>query len=113
MKFLLTSAGIKNPSIHQALVDLLGKPIAEANALCIPTAIYPFPGGPALAYRFISGATSNHLCGLGWKSLGVLELTALPSIPAEYWRAAVEATDALLVQGGDVLYLDRWMRESG
>ncbi len=40
MKFLLTSAGIKNRSIHNALVELLGKPIAEANALCIPTASY-------------------------------------------------------------------------
>jgi dipeptidase E len=29
MKLLLTSAGIKNPSIHDALVDLRGKPIAE------------------------------------------------------------------------------------
>ena len=43
MKFLLTSAGIKNTSIHDALVDLLGKPIAESSALCIPTAIPPFP----------------------------------------------------------------------
>lgn len=40
MKFLLTSAGIKNRSIHNALVELLGNPIAEANALCIPTASY-------------------------------------------------------------------------
>ena len=45
MRFLLTSAGIKNTSIHDALVDLLGKPIAESSALCIPTAMYPFPGG--------------------------------------------------------------------
>ena len=94
---MLTSAGIKNPSIHNALVDLLGKPIAESNALCIPTAIYPFPGGPAMAYRFISGTTASPLCELGWKSLGVLELTALPSIKAEYWIAAVQETDALLV----------------
>lgn len=113
MKFLLTSAGIKNASIHTALVGLLGKPLAEANALCIPTAIYPFPGGPAMSYRFISGTTSNPMCELGWKSLGVLELTALPSIKAEYWIAAVREADALLVQGGDVLYLCRWMRESG
>ena len=113
MKFLLTSAGIKNPSIHNALLDLLGKPIAESSALCIPTAIYPFPGGPAMAYRFISGSTANPMCELGWKSLGVLELTALPSIKAEYWMAAVQETDVLLVQGGDVLYLCRWMRESG
>jgi dipeptidase E len=87
MKFLLTSAGIKNASIMGALLDLLGKPIAEANALLIPTAIYPFPGGPGMGYRFISGKTPNPLVELGWKSLGVLELTALPSIKAEYWRA--------------------------
>jgi dipeptidase E len=113
MKFLLTSAGIKNNSIHNALVDLLGKPIAECSALCIPTAILPFPGGPQMAYRFISGKTASPMCELGWKSLGVLELTALPSIKKEYWVAAVQETDALLVFGGDVLYLCRWMRESG
>ena len=48
MKYLLTSAGIKNTSIHDALVDLLGKPIADSNALCIPTAGYGNPyGSPA------------------------------------------------------------------
>lgn len=113
MKFLLTSAGIQNQRIHDALVNLLGKPAAESSALCIPTAIYPFPGGPAAAYRFITGTTSSPMCELGWKSLGVLELTALPSIPKEVWAASVQAADALLVFGGDVLYLTRWMRESG
>src|SRR5688572_12525257 len=113
MKFLLTSAGIKNTSIHDALVDLLGKPIAESSALCIPTGVQPFPGGPSYVYQFISGSADSPLCGLGWKSLGVLELTALPSIKEEYWVAAVQETDALLVWGGDVLYLCRWMRESG
>jgi len=113
VKFLLTSGGIKNTSINNALVDLLGKPIAESNALCIPTAIYPFPGGPSMAYRFISGLTPSPMSELGWKSLGLLELTALPSIKKEIWSAAVQETDALLVYGGDVFYLCRWMRESG
>jgi dipeptidase E len=113
MKFLLTSAGIKNTSIHNALVALLGKPISESTALCIPTAIYPFAVGPSLAYRFISGLGPSPLTELGWKSLGVLELTALPSIKRENWVAPVEEADALLVFGGDVLYLCRWMRESG
>ena len=113
MKFLLTSAGVTNASIYGALVGLLGKPIAECSALCIPNAIYPFPGGPAMAYRFISGITANPMCELGWKSLGVLELTALPSIQKEYWTAAVQEADALLVFGGDVWYLRRWMQESG
>ena len=113
MRLLLTSAGIKNTSIHDALVDLLDKPIAESSALCIATAIYPFSGGPSMAYRFISGATPSPMCELGWKSLGVLELTSLPSIKAEYWIAAVQEADALLVYGGDVWYLCRWMWESG
>jgi len=116
MKLLLTSAGIRNPSIHQALVELLGKPIADCGALCIPTSGYGYPSGdrPANAWRFISGNEPQcPMCELGWKSLGVLELTALPSIKEEYWIAAVQETDVLLVNGGDVLYLCRWMRESG
>jgi dipeptidase E len=113
MRFLLTSAGIKNTSIRNALVDLLGKPIAESSALCIPTAIYAFPGGAGMAWQLISGRAASPLCELGWKSLGVLELTALPSIKAEYWVAAVQETDALLVGGGGPLYLCYWMRQSG
>src|SRR6476659_884107 len=99
MRLLLTSAGIKNTSIQDALVDLLGKPIAESSALVIPTAIYPFPGGAAAASRLIRGETSTSLCGLGWKSLGVLELTALPSIDDEAWIPTVQkvALAALLV----------------
>jgi dipeptidase E len=114
MKLLLTSAGIKNASIHDTLVDLLGKPIAESNALCIPTAAYGHPmGGPGAAWRFITGRASTPMCELGWKSLGVLELTALPSIEEEQWVHMVQETDALLVGGGDALYLCHWMRQSG
>ncbi|HUQ78708.1 MAG TPA: peptidase E, partial [Patescibacteria group bacterium] len=113
MKFLLTSGGIRNPTIHGALVDLLGKPIAESSALCIPTAIYPFSVGPSMAYRFITGSGTSPLTELGWRSLGVLELTALPSIDRESWVGPVTEADALLVYGGDVAYLCRWMRESG
>ena len=50
---------------------------------------------------------------LGWKSLGVLELTALPSIDREQWVPWVQETDVLLVDGGDSLYLCHWMRQSG
>ncbi len=113
MKFLLTSGGITNSSIRNALVDLLGKPIAESSALCIPTAAYAFPNGASMAYRIISGSAASPLCELGWKSLGVLELTALPSVDEELWVPMVRETDALLVGGGDPLYLCYWMRQSG
>jgi dipeptidase E len=114
MKLLLTSAGIKNASIHNVLVDLLGKPIADSNALCIPTAQYGHPQvSPEMAWSFISGQSPLPMCGLGWKSVGVLELTALPSIDEERWVAWVRETDVLLAAGGDALYLCHWMRQSG
>jgi dipeptidase E len=114
MKLLLTSAGIKNASIRDALVDLLGKPIAEADALCIPTAGYGHPqGSPGGAWRFVTGNARTPMCELGWKSLGVLELTALPSLDRTRWERWVRDADALLVNGGDALYLAHWMRQSG
>jgi len=113
MRVLLTSSGITNDTIRDTLVDLLGKPIAESHALFIPTALYPFPGGPGMAWRTISGTGGSPLCGLGWKSLGILELTALPSIDDETWMPGVRDTDALLVGGGDPMYLAGWMRRSG
>jgi dipeptidase E len=114
MRLLLTSAGIKNASIHDALVDLLGKPIGESSALCIPTGGYgSLYGSPAGIWRFISGHSDQPMCELGWKSLGVLELTALPTVGAERWAGWVQEADVLLVNGGDALYLGHWMRESG
>ena len=113
MKLLLTSAGIKNPTIDAALVSLLGKPIADCDALCIPTASYghsSFAG----ARRFVAGTNSNcPMVELGWKSVGLLELTALPTLERERWVAAVEAADVLLANGGDALYLAHHMRASG
>ena len=114
VKLLLTSAGVKNPSIQDALVELLGKPIAESNALCIPTAQYGHPNvrsGERLAVH--QRTDPAPMCDLGWKSVGVLELTALPSIDGERWVPLVRETDVLLVCGGDALYLCHWMRESG
>jgi dipeptidase E len=115
LRLLLTSAGVKNASIHHALVDLLGKPIADSSALCIPTAAYghPMVGPGTGAWRFISGNSDLPMVELGWKSVGVLELTALPSIDEAHWVPLVRETDVLLVAGGDALYLCYWMRQSG
>ena len=113
MKLLLTSAGIKNASIRQALEEMLGQPIEESSALCIPTGTYVSPGGAASAWRFIAGRASTPMCELGWKSLGVLGLAALPSIGRDVWLPMVQETDAILVNGGDPMYLSYWMKESG
>ena len=113
MKLLLTSSGIANKSIDDALVQLLGKPIAESSALIVATGIYPFPGGANMAWRAICGTAQSPFSELGWRSLGVLELTALPSIQEESWVPMLRETDVLYVWGGDVLYLCYWMKQSG
>jgi dipeptidase E len=117
VKLLLTSGGVTNPSIHSVLEQLLGKPIDECHALCIPTAQWGHPMcGPASVRDFVAAEPKpdrQYLTGLGWASLGVLELTALPTIGAERWVPWVRAADVLLVDGGDATYLCHWMRESG
>jgi dipeptidase E len=115
MKLLLTSGGVTNASIRDALIELLGKPIADSTALCIPTAQWGHPMcGPASARGFVTGLPPwGGMTSMEWKSLGLLELTALPTIGRERWVPWVQAADALLVDGGDATYLCHWMRESG
>ena len=112
MKLLLTSGGITNATIEAELVRLLGKPIAQASALVIPTAQWGHPMcGPESVRRVIVGEPA--FVGLGFKSVGALELSALPSIGADRWQPWVREADVLLVDGGDATYLNHWMRESG
>jgi dipeptidase E len=115
LKLLLTSGGITNASIHAALVDLLGKPTSAATALCIPTAQWGHPMcGPVSARGFVSGTPPwGGMTAMKWKSLGLLELSALPTIGAERWVPWVRQADVLLVDGGDATYLCHWIRESG
>lgn len=119
MKLLLTSGGVRNKSIYDALVEMLGKPIAESKALCIPTAGYANSNGAVRAWAFISGQEPDGqkphcpMVELGWKSLAVLELAALPSIGKDRWLPWVQEADVLLVNGGDPLYLNFWIQQSG
>lgn len=115
MKLLLTSGGVTNPSIRAALVDLLGKPIHDCHALCVPTAQWGHPACGPLSVRGLlaAGPGFEHLSGLGWASLGALELTALPTVGSERWVPWVRAADVLLVDGGDATFLCHWMKESG
>jgi dipeptidase E len=114
MKMLLTSAGITNPSIRRVLIDLLGKPIDHASALCIPTASHAQPNGPERAWAFVAGQEPRcPMTELGWRSVGMLELTALPSVSREVWVPAVREADVLLVNGGDPMFLAYWMQKSG
>ena len=94
MKLLLTSGGVTNPSIRDALVDLLGKPTADAIALCIPTAQWGHPMcGPVSARGFVSGLPRGGRHN-GWK-LGLLECRRCPDRRGA--RCPGSDTDVLLL----------------
>lgn len=114
MKLLLTSGGVTNDTIRAALVDLLGKPIEEATALAIPSAQWGHPKcRPETARDFATDRTPPTMTGLGWASVGLLELTALPTIDEERWMPWVRQADVLLVDGGEATYLAHWIEQSG
>ena len=114
MRSLLTSGGVTNASIREALVELLRKPIADSDALFIPTAQWGQPAcSPQSVWRSTAGGGDDPGLVGGWRSVGVLELTALPSIPADRWMPWVRAADALLVDGGEARYLFTWLQRSG
>ena len=115
MRFLLTSAGIKNASIRDALVDLLGKPIAESSALCIPTAMYGHPMvGPGAGHGGSSaGRSAEPDVRAGLEVLGRAGAHRAAQHRRRTLGSLVRETDVLLVAGGDALYLCHWMRQSG
>lgn len=115
MKLLLTSGGVTNPTIHAALERLLGRPVGQCSALVVPTAQWGHPACGPTSVRGLVAADPvfRGFTGLGWASLGVLELTALPTIGADRWVPWVRDADVLLVDGGDATYLAHWLRESG
>ena len=114
MKLLLTSGGIRNESIRTALQNMLGKPFEECDAVLIPTATYGHPyAGPKAAFNAIANTHGHGMGALGWNSVALIELTALPSMREEVWLPVVENADVMLVEGGDAAYLRHWMDESG
>ena len=105
MDYLLTSGGVQNPSIHNALREMLRKPIEECHAIAITTASYALGRGTDLAVNFIQGKDEAPMVDLGWKSVGLLELSAVSVIDSAIWQPAVEQADVILVNGGDPLFL--------
>ncbi|HSW80259.1 MAG TPA: Type 1 glutamine amidotransferase-like domain-containing protein [Candidatus Saccharimonadales bacterium] len=109
MKLLLTSAGITNNSIAQALRDLLGKPTNESKIVIVPTGQNPEPGDKGWVI-------DEDLLGpykLGWKELNIIDLAAVASLDTSLWWPQFEEADVLLFGGGNCFYLSYWLQKSG
>lgn len=105
MRLLLTSSGLRNETLRQALRDLLGMPFEEANVVYIPTASVAEPGDHSWLV-----ADLNRLYDLGWRQFDVLELNGLPrQVVLDRLRHA----DVVYVEGGNHYHLARSITENG
>ena len=105
MKLLLTSAGLRNETLRQALRDLLGKPFEAANVVYIPTASVAEPGDHSW---FVDDITRLH--GLGWREFDVL---ALNGLPRQMVLDRLLHADVIYAEGGNHYHLARSITENG
>jgi dipeptidase E len=105
MKLLLTSNGLCNQSIANALLALVGKPAAETVVTFIPTSMNPAEGGKDWFINDLWNIKKQ-----GFKQVDIVDISALPP---EEWRPRIEAADVLFFGGGDTYHLMYWFRRSG
>ncbi len=108
MRLLLTSQRLGNPSLQNALRELLDKPTAECNVVYIPTAATPHRADKKWLAQDMGVNES-----LGWKSFDIIDLAAVGTWPKDMWWQAIEDADVIMVGGGNSGYLSYWMQESG
>ncbi|MEO5627770.1 MAG: Type 1 glutamine amidotransferase-like domain-containing protein [Candidatus Saccharimonadales bacterium] len=97
MKLLLTSGGLRNPSIIKAFLDLCPKQASELKVAFIPTAQNVKPGNKDWVFdQLIS------LKDLGMKQIDIVDISA---IPKDMWLPRLEESDVIFVNGGDTAYL--------
>ena len=105
MRMLLTSDGVQDGPVEDALLDLLGKPFAEARAVVVLDAILPFPGDKSTMLDHLQRYRS-----LGWAELDVLTLFSGPPSGIE---ARLRTADVIFGYGGSNHWLAHAWRRSG
>jgi dipeptidase E len=105
MKLLLTSNGLSNQSIADALFNLVGKPASETVIAFVPTAMNVGWGDKGW---FIDDLVN--IKKQGCKAVDIVDISALPK---EMWLSRLEGADVLFFSGGNTSHLMRWLKESG
>lgn len=105
MKLLLTSNGLSNQSIANALFELTGKLASETTVVFIPTAMNVARGNKEW---FINDL--NNIKKQGFKFIDIVDISALPK---EVWLPKIESGDVLFFSGGHTYHLMYWLQKSG
>lgn len=105
MKLLLTSGGLRNPTLCKAFLDLAGKPANELKVAFIPTAMNTEPGDKGWAI-----AQMVHLQEMGADQVDIVDISA---IPKDIWLPRIEESNVIFVNGGNTTHLMTCFNESG
>lgn len=105
MKLLLTSGGLTNDSIAQALFDLIGKKPEDTKLVFIPTA--------ANVQMEDKDWFINDLLNIRRQGFKEVMITDISAVSEDIWRPQLEAADILFFEGGNTYHLMHWIRESG
>jgi dipeptidase E len=105
MKLLLTSNGLSNQSIANALIELTGKPASETTIVFIPTAMNVARGSKGWFINDLSNIKKQ-----GFKFIDIVDISALSK---EVWLPKIESGDVLFFSGGNTYHLMYWLKESG
>lgn len=105
MKLLLTSNGLSNQSIANALLELTGKPASETTIVFIPTAMNAARGSKDWFINDLYNIKKQ-----GFKFIDIVDISALPK---KVWLPKIENGDVLFFSGGNTYHLMSWVKESG
>lgn len=104
MKLLLSSAGITNQSIANAVVELVGKAASDTKVALIPTASNLEKGNKDW---YIRQLTNLQRYGFSW--IDIVDISA----PEVQWRERLAEVDVVVMSGGNTFYLLDQVRKSG
>lgn len=105
MKLLLTSGGLTNKSIVNALKDLAGRPFSELKLAFIPTASTVEEGDKQWLIQDMVNCSK-----LGFKIIDIVDFSTLPQ---DIWQARLEQADILLFGGGNTFHLAYCLKKTG
>ncbi len=105
MKLLLTSGGITNKSIANALFELTGKKPEDTTIVFIPTASNVESGDKDWLI--------NDLVNLQKQNFKSIEITDISAVDEKIWKPSLERADVLFFEGGNTYHLMRWINKSG
>ncbi|MFA7663002.1 MAG: Type 1 glutamine amidotransferase-like domain-containing protein [Patescibacteria group bacterium] len=105
MKLLLTSGGIRNKSIADALFSLVGKKPEDTTIVFIPTASNVETGDKTWLI--------NDLLNLKKLNFKSIEITDISAVAEKIWKPSLENADVLFFEGGSTYNLMEWLNKSG